>query len=348
MNSLELAGVHQRYARQPVLDGVDLEVEQGSFTAVLGRVGSGKTTLLRVIAGFERIESGVVRLGAPMFDDGRTSLPPERRRIGYVPQDGALFPHLRVAANVGFGLRPIEPAQGRRPARRGRPDRARAALPAPAVGGTAAAGGPGPGPGHRTRGGPARRAVLVAGRRPAGQRAPGGGPHPAGPGDHHRAGHPRPGRGPVDGRPGGGAAGRAHRRRRPARGPVPLAARRRPGRVPGRGQPAARARSRAEWPAPPSGRLVLQDEVVGGLARRRPGRRGAGASRAARGRDRGRPCPPAAGSRPGSSTGPSSATTPSCGSCPRSWPTTSRSWSGSPARARPRPGTDVLLTVGPR
>ena len=92
MNSLELAGVHQRYGRQPVLDGVDLDVEQGSFTAVLGASGSGKTTLLRVIAGFERIESGVVRLGATVFDDGRTSLPPERRRIGYVPQDGALFP----------------------------------------------------------------------------------------------------------------------------------------------------------------------------------------------------------------------------------------------------------------
>jgi iron(III) transport system ATP-binding protein len=104
VNPLHLSAVHQRYGRQPVLNGVDLEVEQGSFTAVLGASGSGKTTLLRVIAGFERIESGVVRLGTTMFDDGRTSLSPERRRIGYVPQDGALFPHLRVAANVGFGL----------------------------------------------------------------------------------------------------------------------------------------------------------------------------------------------------------------------------------------------------
>ena len=105
MNALELAGVHQRYGRHAVLDGVDLRVAEGSFTAVLGASGSGKTTLLRVIAGFERIESGVVRLGATVFDDGRKALPPERRQIGYVPQDGALFPHLRVAANVGFGLR---------------------------------------------------------------------------------------------------------------------------------------------------------------------------------------------------------------------------------------------------
>jgi iron(III) transport system ATP-binding protein len=104
VNTLQLVSVRQRYGHQPVLDGVDLDVEQGSFTAVLGASGSGKTTLLRVIAGFERIESGVVRLGDTMFDNGRTSLAPERRRIGYVPQDGALFPHLRVAANVGFGL----------------------------------------------------------------------------------------------------------------------------------------------------------------------------------------------------------------------------------------------------
>jgi iron(III) transport system ATP-binding protein len=104
-NVLELEGVHQRYASQPVLDGVNLRVEQGSFTAVLGESGSGKTTLLRVIAGFERIESGVVRLGDIVFDNGRTTLRPERRKIGYVPQDGALFPHLRVAANVAFGLR---------------------------------------------------------------------------------------------------------------------------------------------------------------------------------------------------------------------------------------------------
>jgi iron(III) transport system ATP-binding protein len=105
MKDLELAGVHQRYGRHTVLDGVDLRVAEGSFTAVLGESGSGKTTLLRVIAGFERIESGAVRLGAAVFDDGRRALPPERRKIGYVPQDGALFPHLRVGANVAFGLR---------------------------------------------------------------------------------------------------------------------------------------------------------------------------------------------------------------------------------------------------
>ena len=105
MNELELRDVTHAYGRQPVLAGVDLDVPAGSLTAVLGASGSGKTTLLRMIAGFERITSGVVRLGGAVVDDGRHAVAPERRRIGYVPQDGALFPHLRVAANVAFGLR---------------------------------------------------------------------------------------------------------------------------------------------------------------------------------------------------------------------------------------------------
>src|SRR5579862_9260253 len=104
MTDLELRGVHQSYGPQEVLKGVDLAVEDGCFTAVLGPSGCGKTTLLRVVAGFQRIQSGTVRLGTETVDDGRRAVPPERRRIGYVPQDGALFPHLRVAANVAFGL----------------------------------------------------------------------------------------------------------------------------------------------------------------------------------------------------------------------------------------------------
>jgi iron(III) transport system ATP-binding protein len=104
VTALELRGVHQSYGPQEVLRGVDLIVEAGSFTAVLGPSGCGKTTLLRVVAGFEKIDSGMVRLGDTTVDDGRRAVPPERRKIGYVPQDGALFPHLRVAANVAFGL----------------------------------------------------------------------------------------------------------------------------------------------------------------------------------------------------------------------------------------------------
>jgi iron(III) transport system ATP-binding protein len=104
VSSLSVTGLWKGYGRQPVLRGVDLDVPAGSLTSVLGLSGCGKTTLLRVIAGFERAERGEVSLAGRTLDDGRTYVPPEGRAIGYVPQEGALFPHLDVAANVGFGL----------------------------------------------------------------------------------------------------------------------------------------------------------------------------------------------------------------------------------------------------
>jgi len=105
MTAVELIGCHHSYGRELVLDGVDLQVEKSSFVAVLGASGSGKTTLLRLVAGFERLRSGTLKLDGAVMDDGRKFVPPERRKIGYVPQDAALFPHMKVAANVGFGLR---------------------------------------------------------------------------------------------------------------------------------------------------------------------------------------------------------------------------------------------------
>jgi iron(III) transport system ATP-binding protein len=104
MTSLSLTDLHKRFESQPVLRGVDLDVADGSLTAILGPSGSGKTTLLRVLAGFEWADRGTVRLGDVVVDDTHQRLPPERRHIGYVPQEGALFPHLRVADNVAFGL----------------------------------------------------------------------------------------------------------------------------------------------------------------------------------------------------------------------------------------------------
>ena len=104
MSRLSVRDLWKGYADTAVLQGVQLEVPAGSLTAVLGLSGCGKTTLLRVIAGFERAERGAVSLGERTLDDGRTYVLPERRRIGYVPQEGALFPHLTVAGNVGFGL----------------------------------------------------------------------------------------------------------------------------------------------------------------------------------------------------------------------------------------------------
>jgi len=104
MSKLTVSELSKGYAGTEVLRGVNLEVPAGSLTAVLGLSGCGKTTLLRVIAGFERAERGAVSLGQTTLDDGHTYLPPEKRSIGYVPQEGALFPHLSVKDNVGFGL----------------------------------------------------------------------------------------------------------------------------------------------------------------------------------------------------------------------------------------------------
>jgi iron(III) transport system ATP-binding protein len=103
--SVSVRDVRKAFGPRAVLDGVSLEVEAGSLTAILGASGSGKTTLLRLIAGFERTDSGTIGLGERLVDGPKVFVPPERRRIGYVPQEGALFPHLTVAGNVGFGLR---------------------------------------------------------------------------------------------------------------------------------------------------------------------------------------------------------------------------------------------------
>jgi iron(III) transport system ATP-binding protein len=104
MSELEITGLEKSYATQGVLRQLDLSVEEGTFVSILGPSGSGKTTLLRVIAGFERADGGRVRLRGEVVDDESTFVSSEHRRIGYVPQEGNLFPHLSVERNVGFGL----------------------------------------------------------------------------------------------------------------------------------------------------------------------------------------------------------------------------------------------------
>ncbi|HMR96813.1 MAG TPA: ABC transporter ATP-binding protein [Microthrixaceae bacterium] len=102
-----LDGVSRTFAADPpavALDGVDLAVPAGSFTAVLGPSGSGKSTLLGVLAGTVRPDSGTVHVGGREVDAPGRHVPPEHRRVGLVPQDGTLFPHLDVAGNVAFGL----------------------------------------------------------------------------------------------------------------------------------------------------------------------------------------------------------------------------------------------------
>src|SRR5918998_1974696 len=104
MSAITVTGLRAGYDRTPVLDGVGFDVPAGSSTAVLGPSGCGKTTLLRLIAGFLRPESGRISVGDRALSDARTFVPPHLRAIGYVRQDGALFPHLDVADNITFGL----------------------------------------------------------------------------------------------------------------------------------------------------------------------------------------------------------------------------------------------------
>ncbi|MFB8009356.1 ABC transporter ATP-binding protein [Nocardia sp. NPDC056000] len=104
MSRLVVENVCKNFGPARVLDGIRLEVPDGSATAVVGSSGCGKTTLLRVIAGFENPDSGSVTVGSEVVTREGFSLPPHRRRIGYVAQDGALFPHLTVGQNIAYGL----------------------------------------------------------------------------------------------------------------------------------------------------------------------------------------------------------------------------------------------------
>ena len=112
MSELTVTDLWKGYSAQPVLRGVDLDVPAGSLTAVLGLSGCGKTTLLRVIAGFERAERGGCRSAHGCSTDERTYVPPERRGIGYVPQEGALFPHLTVKQTSASASRATSAAGG--------------------------------------------------------------------------------------------------------------------------------------------------------------------------------------------------------------------------------------------
>jgi iron(III) transport system ATP-binding protein len=103
MTLLSLTGITKSFGEERVLEGISLEVKDNELVAILGSSGAGKSTLLRLIAGFEKPD-----LGEIVFDQkvvaGSSFVAAEKRKIGIVPQDGALFPHLNVFDNIGFGI----------------------------------------------------------------------------------------------------------------------------------------------------------------------------------------------------------------------------------------------------
>ncbi|MFP4239078.1 MAG: ABC transporter ATP-binding protein [Rhodosalinus sp.] len=108
---LDIRGLVRSYGGRRVVDDVSLAIRPGQVTCLLGPSGCGKSTTLRIIAGVEMQDAGEIRVDGELICDTVTRLPPERRSIGLMFQDFALFPHLTVAENVGFGLRGAKPAR---------------------------------------------------------------------------------------------------------------------------------------------------------------------------------------------------------------------------------------------
>jgi iron(III) transport system ATP-binding protein len=105
MSKLTLQNIHIRYDDSAVVHDVNLTVADGQIGCLLGPSGCGKTTLLRAIAGFEPITQGTITLNGQVISEPGKHLPPEKRNIGMVFQDYALFPHLNIADNITFGIR---------------------------------------------------------------------------------------------------------------------------------------------------------------------------------------------------------------------------------------------------
>jgi len=110
---LEVASLEIQYAGrpQPAVRGVSFGLRAGEIGVLIGPSGCGKTTLLRAVAGLESVSAGEIRLSGQVVSSATLNLPPEKRRIGMVFQDYALFPHLDIGQNVGFGLHELPKAQ---------------------------------------------------------------------------------------------------------------------------------------------------------------------------------------------------------------------------------------------
>jgi len=114
MTAVTVRSLTKAFGSAEVLRGIDLMVAEETVTAILGPSGCGKTTLLRLIAGFDAPDAGEILLGDALVAGGSRFVAPQHRGVGYVPQEGALFPHLDVADNITFGLRGRERRSGQR------------------------------------------------------------------------------------------------------------------------------------------------------------------------------------------------------------------------------------------
>tara|TARA_R110002020_G_scaffold192228_3_gene392311 strand:+ start:25362 stop:26435 length:1074 start_codon:yes stop_codon:yes gene_type:complete len=114
MAGLKIESVTKTFGSMNALSDVSLEVKNGEFVAVLGPSGCGKTTLLRAIAGFEKVSDGEIRVDEVVVSSRSVNVPPEKRKVGIVFQNYALWPHMSVAENVGYSLKVAKVAKATR------------------------------------------------------------------------------------------------------------------------------------------------------------------------------------------------------------------------------------------
>ena len=241
MAGISIERVSKRYGPVAAVRELSLEVRDREFLTLLGPSGCGKTTLLRMIAGFLTPDAGTIRVDGLTLSSAQAVVPPERRGMGMVFQNYAIWPHKTVYENVAFGLevRRVPRADARE--RVGRVlelvnlGGARAALPGRALRRPAAARGAGPEPGCRAEDPPARRAPVESRREAPRADAVGAQGPPATDRDHLRLRHPRSGRGDGAVRPDRGPSGRRRSSRRARHGTST------------RGRPAAKWRTSWAW-----------------------------------------------------------------------------------------------------
>lgn len=108
MTALSVQNISKKFGKLSVLDGINLEVRENDFVALLGKSGSGKSTLLRLIAGFESPDAGTIMLDDHILSNRSLFVKPEDRQVGVIFQDYALFPHLSVRRNIAFGVKDLK------------------------------------------------------------------------------------------------------------------------------------------------------------------------------------------------------------------------------------------------